>query len=183
MEALSGPVTVACVLLSLGGLAKVVRPVPTAGALRALHLPGTIPAVRVLGSGELALGAAAALSGSSLLVGLVALAYLAFAAFVLAARRAGTDIQSCGCLGTVDTPPSLVHVVVNLGFAAVTGIAALVGVPGLVTVLADQPAFGLPYVLLVVVTTYLVYLALAVLPLALHAGATDVLAPRREVTS
>lgn len=185
VDALSGPVAVASVLLALGGLAKAFRPIPTTGALLALRLPAPIPAVRVLGVGEVVLGAAAVVTGSSALVGLVAVAYVAFALFVAAARRAGTDIQSCGCFGTIDTPPSLVHVGINLGFAAATGAAAIVGVPALGTTLAGQPADGLPFVLLVGVTTYLVYLALAVLPLALDAGGVphDAVPPRPEVTS
>ncbi len=167
VDALVGPVTVAAAVLGLGGLAKVVRPIPTAGALRALRLPGPIVGVRALGAGEVALAAAAVVTGG-IAAGwrLVAVAYVAFAGFVVAARRAGTDIQSCGCFGTIDTPPSLVHVVVNLGFAGLAASAAVVGrplAPGACS--AGQPAAGLPFLLLVGVTVYLVYLALAVLPL------------------
>ena len=170
MDALVGPVTVAAAVLALGGVAKVLRPIPTAGALRALGLPGPVTGVRALGVGELVVGVAAVVTAASALVAVVAVAYLAFAGFVAAARRAGTDIQSCGCFGTVDTPPSLVHLVVNLGFAAVAATAAVVGIPSLGALLTDQPAGGLPYALLVGVTVYLVYLALTVLPLTQVTG-------------
>ena len=50
MEALFGPVYLAGLLLALGGAAKAFRPVPTAGALRALHLPGPRWGVRALGA-------------------------------------------------------------------------------------------------------------------------------------
>jgi len=166
VDALCGPVAVAAAVLSLGGLAKLVRPIPTAGALRALHLPGPLLGVRSLGLGELIVGVVAVLTGASPLLAVVGSMYLAFAIFVVAAKRAGTDIQSCGCFGTIDTPPSVVHVAVNLLFAAVTLTAAVVGVPPLATVLGDQPAAGVPFVMLGAVTVYLVYLAIAVLPLA-----------------
>ena len=156
----------AATLLALGGLAKVVRPVPTAGALRALDLPGPLAGVRALGLGEVCLGVAALVTGAPVLLALVAVAYLAFAGFVVAALRAGTDIQSCGCFGTIDTPPSVVHVVVNLVLAAAAAAGAVTGVGTLPSFLADQPAAGLPFLALVIVTVYLVYLALAVLPLA-----------------
>ena len=55
-------------------------------------------------------------------------------------------------------------------FAAVVLTAAVVGVPPLATVLGDQPAAGLPFLALGGVTVYLVYLAIAVLPLAQVAG-------------
>jgi hypothetical protein len=170
MEAIVGLVYLAGALLALGGVAKVARPAPTAGALRALHLPGPLVGVRVLGAAEIILGVAAIVTGARPLLGLVALAYLAFAAFVAAAMRAGTDIQSCGCFGTVDTPPSLVHLVLNLFLAAVTLAAAIGGVPTLATVLADQPWAGAPLVLLVVVGVYLAYQLLTLLPLTLRAG-------------
>jgi len=170
VDALCGPVLVAAAVLSLGGLAKAVRPVPTAGALRALRLPGPLLGVRALGLGELIVGVMAILTGASPLLGVVGLMYLGFAVFVVAAKRAGTDIQSCGCFGTIDTPPSIVHVAVNLVFAAVTLTAAVVGVPPLATVLGDQPAAGLPFLGLGAVTVYLVYLAIAVLPLAQMPG-------------
>jgi hypothetical protein len=167
VDALFGPVAVACALLGLAGVAKVLRPVPTAGALRALRLPGPLNGVRLLGLVEVALGLAAVGTGSRVLVGLVGLAYLCFAAFVVAATRAGTDIQSCGCFGTVDTPPSAVHVVVNLVLAAAALAAAATGLPTLADLLATQQWGGLPFLLLVVVTVYLGFVLLAVLPLAL----------------
>jgi len=43
--------------------------------------------------------------------------YLAFAAFVALALRADAPIGRCGCLGAVDTPPSIGHVVLDLVFA------------------------------------------------------------------
>ena len=50
---------------------------------------------------------------------LVAVSYLAFAGFVIVALRSGAPISSCGCFGKVDTPPSVVHVVLDVAFAGV----------------------------------------------------------------
>ena len=164
VDALFGPVAVACALLGLAGVSKLLRPAPTSGALRALHLPAPLDGVRLMGLGEVVLGIAAVVSGNRALVGLVGVAYLAFAGFVVAATRAGTDIQSCGCFGTVDTPPSVVHIVVNLVLASAALAAAVTGLPTLAAVMEDQPWAGLPFLGLLGVTVYLAYALLTVLP-------------------
>ena len=139
MEALAGPVIVVAALLALAGLLKLVRPVPTAGALRAMRLPSSVLAVRALGAAEVVLGLAAGITFSPPLLALTAAAYLAFAAFVVAALGSNVPLQSCGCFGQADTPPSAAHVVLDLA-AAITVIAALVSdTPGLRATLADQP--------------------------------------------
>ena len=95
---------------------------------------------------------------------LVALSYLAFTVFVVVARARRLPIGSCGCFGKVDTPPSLVHVVLNLGAMVVAIGVAIGGGAGLVDGLGDLPAFGLPFLLLVLTGTYLAFLALTALP-------------------
>src|SRR3954447_1313905 len=131
MDALAGPFAAAGTLLALGGMFKVAKPLPTAGALRAVGARPPVFAVRVLGAGEAAIGVAAVLSGSPALAALVGAAYLAFTAFVVLAMRGGTALQSCGCFGEVETPPSEVHVLVDVGFAFAALAAAVLGVPGL----------------------------------------------------
>jgi hypothetical protein len=168
MDSIAGLVYVAAGLLALAGVAKLARPAPTAGALRALHLPGPIAGVRALGVVELVLGAAAIVTGAAPVLGLVALAYVAFTVFVIAARRAGTNVQSCGCFGSVDTPPSTIHVGLDLGCAAVCATAAVRGLGSFATVRADQPWAGVPLVLLVVVGVYLAYQLLTLLPVTLQ---------------
>ena len=99
------------------------------------------------------------------LLALLAAAYLAFAAFVVAALGSNTPLQSCGCFGQTDTPPSGVHVALNV-VAASTVVAALVtGTPALHVTLSDQPWHAVPFVLLVVICVYLCVLVLTVLPL------------------
>jgi hypothetical protein len=164
VEALAGPVVVVAALLALAGGLKVIRPAPTAGALRAMRLPSSLPIVRLLGLGEVVIGIAAAITFARPLLVLLAAAYLAFAAFVTAALSANTPLQSCGCFGRTDTPPSNVHVALNLASAGAAFAAALTGTPGLDVTLSDQPWNAIPFVLLVGVSVYLCVLITTVLP-------------------
>jgi hypothetical protein len=170
MEALAGPVVVVAALLALAGGLKVVRPAPTAGALRAMRLPAAFPLVRVLGAGEIALGVGAGVTFARPLLALLAAAYLAFAAFVVAALGANTPLQSCGCFGQTDTPPSAVHVALNVAAAATAFGAALTGTPSIDVTVADQPWNAIPFVLLVAICLYFCVLIATVLPVALGSG-------------
>ena len=169
MSVLAGPFAIATVLLALGGAAKAVRPRDTAQALTAvgIRFPRVLPArvvVRVGGAVEAILATAALLVGGPVLCALVALSYLAFAGFVLVALRTGAPISSCGCFGKVDTPPSIVHVVLDLAFAGVAATAAFVGDVALPDVLGDQPLLGIPFLMLIVIGCSLVFLAFTALP-------------------
>jgi hypothetical protein len=168
MSALEGPFAAACVLLVVAGAYKLARPAATAGALAGVGWPSGLVAVRLLGAGELALGAAALVTSHRGLAALVAAAYASFALFVVVALLADTPVQSCGCFGESTTPPSIVHVLANLAFVAVAGAVAIGGLPTLADVLADQPWAGVPFVLLVAVTVQLVHVLLTELPRALH---------------
>ena len=99
-----------------------------------------------------------------MLCALVALSYLAFAGFVVVALRSGSPISSCGCFGKIDTPPSIVHVVLDLAFAGVAAAAAVVGDVALPDVLGDQPLLGIPFLMLLVIGCSLVFLAFTSLP-------------------
>ena len=92
------------------------------------------------------------------------MSYLLFAAFVLVALGRGLPIGSCGCFGKVDTPPTPLHVVVDLGAVVAALGVALGDGTGLRTVLADQPLAGVPFLVLVLVGTYAAYNALTVVP-------------------
>jgi hypothetical protein len=172
MSVLEGPFAAICALLALAGVAKLLRPAPTAGALTAARWPSSLSLVRLLGAGEIALGIAAVATGHRVLAALVAVAYLAFAAFVAVALRVGSPVQSCGCFGETTTPPSRIHLIANVAMAG-TAVAVTIGrVPSLRDVLSDQPATGLPFVLLVAVTVQLLLATLTDLPRALHAVRT-----------
>jgi hypothetical protein len=95
---------------------------------------------------------------------LLAMSYLGFAGFVAVALRRGAPISSCGCFGKVDTPPSAVHVVLDLVAALVAATAAVVGDVALPDVIRDQPLLGLPFLMLLVIGCSLVFLAFTSLP-------------------
>ena len=87
------------------------------------------------------------------------------------ALRSGSPISSCGCFGKVDTPPSPVHVVIDLLAAGVAATVALAGdMVALPDVLADQPLLGVPFVILAVTGIYLVFLSFTALPKTLAAA-------------
>jgi hypothetical protein len=168
MLSLAGPYLAATALLALGGLLKVARPSETANALAALHLPAHAGLVRTLGLAEVAIGTMAFATSFALAAVLTALAYLGFAGFVLLARRSGTPVQSCGCFGKAETPPSVIHIVVNLTAALIAALVAWKPIPSLGRLLADQPGAGIPLLMLTALTVYLLYIMLTVLPQTLN---------------
>lgn len=165
MSAWSGPFLIACVLLGAAGAAKAVDPVTTVGALRGagLRVPGGV--VRVGGAVEAVVAVAAALTGAPVLAAVVALSYLAFTGFVLVALTRKLPIGSCGCFGRVDTPPSPLHVVLDLGaVVAAVGAMSAGGAAGLVDGYSALPLAGLPFLLLVAVGAYAAFAAMTVVP-------------------
>src|SRR4051794_5899759 len=105
MSAFDGPLLAAAALLVLAGVAKIVRPDATVGALRSVGAPASVLAVRALGAWEATLGTAALIVGGVVVDVLVGAAYAAFLAFVVSARWRGGAVTSCGCFGRDDTPP------------------------------------------------------------------------------
>lgn len=170
MPALTGPAIVAAALLALAGAQKLVDPTMTVGALRALRLPASPLFVRIGSGAELALGVAAVTVGGALVWILVATSYLAFAAFVLAALRGGTMIGSCGCFGREETPPHPIHLVLDLGLAAVAGAMAVTTPAAPLEALADHPADAVAVVAAAALALGLLYAAFVDLPRTLAAG-------------
>jgi len=164
MGAWAGPFLVAALLLTVAGALKAIDPATTAGALRRAGLPVPPVAVRVGGACEVVVGAAAIVTGATVPALLVALSYLLFTVFVVVALRRHIPIGSCGCFGKVDTPPSVIHVVLNAGAIVAATAVALGPGGGIADVLADQELLGLPFLLLVAIATYAAFLALTVLP-------------------
>lgn len=156
------PVMAGAVLLVVAGAGKVRRPAGTVGALRSVGLPVGRPAIRLMGTGEMALGLVAIAVGGVVPTALVGLSYVGFAGFLVVALRRGGAISSCGCLGRPDTPPTRTHAVVTAGI----GITALVaaGLGGVDT--RQLTATGADVTLLAVtaLVAWLVYLSFAVLP-------------------
>jgi hypothetical protein len=164
MGAWAGPFVVAALLLVVAGAMKAVDPATTAGALHRAGLPGAPVAVRIGGGVEVVVGVVAIATGATVPALLVAASYLLFTAFVVVALVRHIPIGSCGCFGKVDTPPSVVHVVVN-ACAIVAAVAVALGPGGgIADVLGDQPLLGLPFLLLVGIATYASFLALTLIP-------------------
>ncbi|MFP5317141.1 MAG: MauE/DoxX family redox-associated membrane protein [Acidimicrobiia bacterium] len=162
---LAGPFVVAAALLALGGLFKLRRPAPTARALRAAGLAPLAPAARILGAVEVVVGLGALAVDSAVLSGLVAAFYLGFAGFVARALTQDAAVDDCGCFGASDSPPSLLHLVVDVAAAGVA-VAVALGPGGysLPSALDGQPLGGVPFLTLAVVAAGLAYAVLAVLP-------------------
>jgi hypothetical protein len=164
VNALAGPFAIAATLLLVGGVLKARRPGDTAHALRALGLPSSIILVRAGGVLEALVGAVALAVGDRVTASLLALSYLGFALFVAQAMRRDAPISSCGCFGRVDTPPSRLHVVLNLAAAGVGTAVALQPGAGLPEVLHEQPLLGVPFLALVALGASLAFLSLGALP-------------------
>jgi uncharacterized membrane protein YphA (DoxX/SURF4 family) len=143
MSAVAGPVLAASILLAYAGATKLRQPRATVEALRAAGLPLPLVAGRLVGGFELAAAMWCIAGGSRFACALVALSYLAFAAFSARLTRSGGG-ASCGCFGQADTPASAIHVGVNLvlGLLAVGGALDPPGSLG--GVLQDQPLGGAP---------------------------------------
>jgi hypothetical protein len=162
--ALSGVYVAIVGVLVAGGALKAARPADTANALSALGVPVGRWVVRAGGGAEAVLGIWALAVGGWLPALLVGVSYLAFGAFVGVALLRRAPISSCGCFGGIDTPPSVLHLLVNLLAASAALVVAADGGPSLATILTGQPELGVPLLVLSAVTAYLVFLALALLP-------------------
>ena len=170
MAALTGPALVIATLLALAGAQKLVDPTMTVGALRALRVPASPLLVRVGATAELGLGVAAVVMGGAVLWGAVAVSYLIFGAFVVAALRKGTMIGSCGCFGREETPPHWSHVLLNLGLSGLAALVAVRSPASPLAALAEEPAIAVGVVALGVVALYLLYAAYVELPRTLAAA-------------
>jgi hypothetical protein len=164
VSAAAGPFAIAATLLLLGGAAKAVRPTDTANALRGVGLPGSRVLVRLGGAAEVVVGLFALVTGGTAAAVLVAVSYLAFAAFIGVAMVTDAPIATCGCFGKDDTPPSAIHLGVNLVAAGAAVAVAIQPGVGLGDVVADQPLGGAPFLLLVAVGVYATFIALTALP-------------------
>ncbi len=161
---LEGWFFITAALLATSGGAKIRDPQPTRGALVAAGLPSP----RGVVGGLALLEVSAALAGlAGYVVGALAvgLLYGGFAAFVAIALIRHLPIQSCGCFGKVDTPPTLAHLIVNLTASAAAFSVTATGGGDLAATLAQQPGLGLPYLLFLALGVYLLVLLLTRMPL------------------
>ena len=164
---LIGLYLVACTLLVGAGVAKLLRPGDTARAISATVPLNAVSASRLVRIGALSetvLGIGALLAPRSVTAWLVALSFALFAGFVAYARVHGGPVASCGCFGTPDTPATWTHVVVNTVLACSTAAVAAAGPSGtLLRILGQQPAHGMPLVVVSALCAWLSYLAISLL--------------------
>ncbi len=168
---LIGLYLVAAGLLVVAGVAKALRPRDTARALMALAprarvgspLDSVRRLVRAGAVAEAALGIAALLLPRPLTAALVAFSYAAFGAIVAYARWRGGPLATCGCFGRPDTPPTTVHLLLDVVLlAAAAVVAATSPAQGtLFTELARQPWAGFPLLFVSAVGLWLSLLALS----------------------
>lgn len=163
---MAGEAIAAITLLLLGasGAAKVLDPNPTSGALASAQLPSSPLIVRSLGLLEIVTAGLGLILGGPALVGAAAL-YAGFTLFTWAALRRRIPVQSCGCFGREDTPPSVAHIVYN-ALAAVAlvwgALSAAVPIPWEATLLEATL-----YAVFAGAGAYASYLLLARLPVVL----------------
>ncbi len=154
----------AALLLVASGLAKLRDPRPAVAALRALGVPAAALVVPVAAAVELAAGVAClATPRAAALVGAL---YVVFA-WLVAVQLARGSTASCGCLGSADTPPSPLHLGLDLALAAVAFAAAASPPRAVVSLLGAHPAAGTVVAVASVTAAFLLAAAASVLPAAL----------------
>jgi hypothetical protein len=99
-------------LLGASGVLKLVDPEPTTGAMRGAHLPSSNTVSRLLGVIEIAVAVTGLVSAGVWILAAAGL-YAAFTVFTAVALITRLPLQSCGCFGRDDTPPTAIHVTFN----------------------------------------------------------------------
>ena len=166
IDLLASPFFAAAGLLVVSGAAKIRHPGPAGRALATLDLPSGRRSVQAIGVGELVVGAWCLFTPSTASAATLGLLYAAFAAFLALQLRAKTPGASCGCLGSQDASPSLVHIALDLA-AAVTAVVVATAPPrGVVAFSAALSMGGVPFLLGTALIAYLAYLIAAFLPKA-----------------
>jgi hypothetical protein len=169
---LIGPYLVACALLMIAGVMKFLRPDDTARALapvipdrlrRPLQFRSLRILIRVGALAEGIIGGVAMVLPRSAPAALVAASYVFFVGVVVYVRIRGGALASCGCFGSLDTPATRLHVVVNLGLA-ISAVAVAVDAPAggsTFGILAGQPLYGLPLAAVGLLGVWLTFLVLS----------------------
>ncbi len=164
MNVAVGPFFVAALLLAVAGLAKAIHPADTARALRGVGVPAPSLLVRVGGALETVIGVAAIVRGDRATAVLVAVSYLAFAGFVAVALLRRLPIATCGCFGREESPPTWLHIGIDVAAAAAAVAVAIDPGVGIADVVAEQPLAGVPFLLLVLTGAAAAGLALTLMP-------------------
>jgi hypothetical protein len=158
-----------CALLVAAGAIKAARPADTARAVAAaLGHPSTRPwvyAVRMVAAGEAVVGIVGLVAPGVIVAIIVSASFVAFTVFVLYARSTGGVLSTCGCFGSPDTPPTVLHAALD----ALVGVAALLVAidwpgGGVTSVLGHQYHDGIPLLAASATAAWLAFLVMS--PLA-----------------
>lgn len=160
-DALAAPFFIAAALLALAGASKVHRPRPLTRALRTLGLPATGAAVRAFGALEVGIGGLALADPAPAIALALAAMYGGFSLFLLYAIIARVPLDSCGCLGEREAPPSGVHVVLDLIAVGVSIVVARSSLEGAPLFIAHLSYRAVPFTLGAAAAAYLAYLSAA----------------------
>jgi hypothetical protein len=124
-QIVAAPFLAAAALLVVAGGPKIADPLPLVRALRSAGLPAGREPVRAFALAEVAVGLVAVLHPSRPTALLVAALYAGFTAFVGLALARGGVLESCGCFGKADTPPTRAHLVLTAVLAVAAGALAV----------------------------------------------------------
>ena len=152
---------VAVGLLGASGIAKLADPEPTTGAMRTARLPSSNLLSYTLGTAEIVVAVGALAFGGPFMA-LGGVLYAAFAVFTFAALRKRIPVQSCGCFGRDDTPPTVIHVVFNV-LASVALFSSTMLDVGPINWSMPFPELAL-YVVYIAIGIYASFLVLSRLP-------------------
>jgi hypothetical protein len=171
-QIVAGPYLAAAALLVVAGVPKVADPMPLVRALRSTGLPAGRPLVRAIALAEVLVGAAALAVPGRGTAALVGLAYVGFTGFVGLALARGGVLESCGCFGKADTPPTRAHLAVTALLALAAGALAVAPpeAPVWTAATLTRPATSV-LIGFAALLALLAHAVMAVLPLATPAAA------------
>jgi hypothetical protein len=173
MQTWAGVTIAGAALLVISGLPKLWHPQGTVAALHAVGASRIGPvAAQLLTVVEIGIGAVAVVLGARWADLAVAVTYLGFSLFLVAALRASAS--TCGCTGRVDTPPTRTHLVMTVGFALGSAAAAVNGSrTGLLAVAhTSRPAISVILLGYAAVVTWFAWVLLNLAPAAGRARQT-----------
>ena len=166
MSLVVGPFHLFAVLLILSGADKIGAPRPSTDAMNAAGLFGSRRvgdwAGRVLGIAEVLVGGAVVAFGGPVSAIAMAVVFGGFGLFLVLLQRRSSGV-SCGCFGASESPPGVVHIVIDVVAAATAVAAALTATPDLTRVLDEGTVAFAAHLVLVVTGALLVVASSTVL--------------------
>lgn len=135
---------VASALLFASGVLKLRHPGSVEPLLAILRIPTVLRRGRLVGLAEAWLGATAVITAWRPLIIAEAATFAFFAILIGYVLVARIPLASCGCAGARQTPPSLIHVGVDLAAAGAAASAALTHPGSLAAMWPRLEWFGIP---------------------------------------